>query len=737
MNDILLEEIEDLQLFADPFEQFKQFSEPDGWSAKFVRNGREIAVRRNPEGDIRILRGPEQGKTYLNLRGLLVSETFANLERLARAQKHVTEHLADPTTGEPKKYLPNNGEIRRGDETSKLTFKEVHKKLEEREDELRVFIVNGPAGIGKSHLIERIVRRRAEPKSYTSGAPLLLHVESRGKVLTSLPDRIDGTLSNLRAGFVGVQLMPLVRRGAVQVVIDGFDELSDSRGYVRAWGALKEFIRDLRGKGTCILAGRDTMLDSDTVRQALGNLVNDNSTIFLHVQHPHAKAVREWLSTREEWNGSDQLNLVEELVEKNEYLRRPLFIVQIAELGPQEFQDAQGDPIASLMDGAVRREGKKLTGVASDIEPEKASDLYRKVLSETARIMMDDETNTVETAIVRLLIEETFTGIADQEMISALAQRAGTLGLLENAGGADWRAFPHETVRSYFFAHSVFDDFPEHGATNGLHRVPLGADDFQTFNRVARRKRASEQRMLRNSLQNKLRAASIHDYLTSNIGGLLLSFAPLKDDDAEDDRLALANLELRDVWMAELLGAQKVNLDNCVVHRLDVRGADLGCVQFRRVRVFEMLVDPFVKFGASTPTVDSLILYENFKEDRWEGLPSEWIEQRKKDFPASAEPDEKWFLLEKFARISMRQHAIRQGGDDDPVARKIFKSGLWNDLKDLLVRHGRLEEGTRSAAGPASQWFHLVEGREFLNPGGDCLESTKEILRELNIGNPG
>ena len=209
-------------------------------------------------------------------------------------------------------------------------------------------------------MIERIVRRRAAPPAYKSGTPLLLHVESRGKVLTSLNDRIAGTLSSLRASFVEEELKPLIRRGAIQVAIDGFDELSDSRGYVRAWGALRDFIRDLQGRGTCMLAGRDTMLDVDTVRAGLGNTVDGNSTTFLHVQHPHTEDVRVWLSRRDKWEGRNQdLDLVEKRIQATEYLRRPFFISQIADLGPDRFQDAQGEPVAELMDRHRQEGGRK------------------------------------------------------------------------------------------------------------------------------------------------------------------------------------------------------------------------------------------------------------------------------------------------------------------------------------------------------------------------------------------
>ena len=742
MNDILKEEIADLQIFADPFEDFRSSLDANGWTATLVRKGMEIAVKRESNGVIRTLSGPGQ-RQYRNLRGLLVSETFANLERLASTQIHLTRSLVAPDTGKLMEFLPVMGEIRCGHGSPEsLTFDRVCDILERSEDRLRVLVVDGSAGVGKSHLIQRIVRRRAEPASYKSGKPLLLHVESRGKVLTSLNDRIAGTLSNLRVSFFEEELKPLIRRGTVQMAIDGFDELSDSRGYVRAWGALKDFIRDLRGKGTCVLAGRDTMLDPAAVLEGLGDTVQDDALIFLRVHHPPADRIRVWLSHHEEWRDrKDALHSLERQIESSEYLRRPFFVSRIADLGPDRVHDAQGEPIAELMESIVRREGHKLTGASADIDPKLASDLYDEVLSETARMMMDDETDEIEVGLVELLLEEVFRDHANPEMTNALVQRAQALALLEeNAGDGSKRSFPHETVRSYFFARSIFNYFPEHGATTGLYRVPLGADDLRIFNRVARRKSVMEQIRLRETMLSKLRETSGYDYLRSNMGGLLLSFAPLEsEEDSPDDALVLAHLELRDAWMADLLGVQMINLNGCLIHRLDVRGADLGKVRFSNTQVFELLADPFVKFGTSVPDVHCIIVDEPIKETRlFEGV-SEWIAQRSPRAPFDdTEPDERWSLLETFARISMHQYAIwhhrSRIGPMGPGSRKVLASPYWPELRALLEKHGRLEVATSERAREkAFTRFHLVAGAEFLNPSCAIRDSTRRILEELNV----
>ena len=443
------------------------------------------------------------------------------------------------------------------------------------------------------------------------------------------------------------------------------------------------------------------------------------------------------MSHRPDWRDrTPELNLLERQIEGSEYLRRPFFISRIADLGPDGFRDAQGEPIVEIIDGIVRREGPKLTSVSAGIDPELASRLYGEVLSEAARMMMDDETSDIDVEFLALLVEEAFAGHADRELVNALAQRAHALALLEE--GIDnprMRSFPHETVKSYFFAQNIFSHFPEHGATTGLHRVPLNADDFRIFNRVARCRPDGEQSRLRKCMLEVLRGTTGYDYLRSNVGGLLLAFAPLEDDDSERDPLVLAHCELREAWLADLLGTQNARLHDCVIHRLDVRGADLRNVEFFNTTVFELLADSYVKFGESTPEAYSLVVYEHFMEQRWSGKPENWIAERGSRFDhGEEEPNELWDLLYKFARISMRQYAIRSDADlSDLGARKVLGSPLWPELRTFLEKHERLEIVDKPASGPKSDWFHLVSGSEFLDPKRAASDNTKRILKELNV----
>ena len=107
------------------------------------------------------------------------------------------------------------------------------------EPSVRVMLIDGPAGIGKTKLIEFLTASRAD-RFRTTGRPLVLHVQSRGRVLTFLQDLIAFSLQRLRLEVTFDQLPVLVRHGLVTLAIDGFDELGDPNGYDLAWGQVNE-----------------------------------------------------------------------------------------------------------------------------------------------------------------------------------------------------------------------------------------------------------------------------------------------------------------------------------------------------------------------------------------------------------------------------------------------------------------------------------------------------------------
>ena len=745
MTDTIQNEIDDLRIFSDPFEPFEYADRENGWVIKLVREGQRIRLVKNRDRIRMTSDGAES--SFMSFRSLLFNRRFANLERLATAQRHETRNLIDEKSGEDKTFLACRGDIVAGKRNAgnselekriELSFENVSKQLQKSSEDLRIFVINGVAGVGKTLLIERLVRERSLPLSYRSGNSLLLHVKSLGKVLTALDDRIAGTLSNLRAGFYGDELKPLVRRNLIHVAIDGFDELSDSRGYERAWGALRDFIRDLGGMGTCILAGRDTMLNREIVRDGLGDTVKESEITILNLDFPQPRDIRVWLSEKPKWRergNREILNRIEEQTTSIEYLRRPFFISKISEFDPGDYSEIGGDPISYLMDGIVSRESEKLLPQwEKQASTGSISDLYTAILSETARTMMDDESDRIDVEFLRLLAEEVFEGHLNEEIKNSLAQRVESFALFEVDSNDDGvRVFPHETIKSYFYSKHVLDYFPQHGATNAMYRVPLNSEDFRIFNSVVRRVPASGQMDLRRSMKSALRTKSAIGYFSSNLGGLLLSFVPFEEDQED---FVLADLQLRDAWMADHIGVQRGELIDLSINKLIAGNADLSGISFRNVEANEMFVGPFVKFGDNAPDVRSLNLRDvSGKKERMFDVSRirEWIAARSDRPDEKGTPDERWKLLEKFSRISMQRYWLREGDED---TKKITDSGYWDAVCALLEQHDRLIiRDNVPASGKRTKWFHLVAGNEFLQfeEKNDLQESTVNILRQLNV----
>ena len=280
---------------------------------------------------------------------------------------------------------------------------------------------------------------------------------------------------------------------------------------------------------------------------------------------------------------------------------------------------------------------------------------------------------------------------------------------------------------------------------NALYRNPLNTEDFRIFNRVIRNETPQRQRTLRKKLLEILREESEMS-VTSNLAGLVLSFLPLENDDIdeiEDGPLVLAHKKLQNAWMGEHIGVQQAQLYDCQIEKLDVRGADLSGVQFCDVVVQELFVDRFVKFGKTMPDeVKSLTqdlrhrptgTTENKKTLFNPTEIREWMSSHQNPEKYTAlSMSNGYYLLEKFARISMRQYWLRS---TDREAKKLVRSEYWDQLRELLEAYDRLKvKNNVSAAGPPSLWFHLVKGHEFLDvvdEEDNVDPSTQKILQEL------
>lgn len=219
----------------------------DQFVVQLAQQGEQVVVGFDADGKVTERREGEVSGKYSSYRGLLASRHFGNIRRLVDAQKALLLKDA-PYFSDIQGHLPIVGNLEATASPSR------QKGLLDDVDEwlltcgmssVRTLVIDGPAGVGKSHLIRRLVHDRANNFGPGSSPPIL-HIRSKGRKLTTLTDVIAGSLQELRLSLTFDQLPVLIREGLIGIAIDGFDELADPNGYENSWAcsetSLKKYV---------------------------------------------------------------------------------------------------------------------------------------------------------------------------------------------------------------------------------------------------------------------------------------------------------------------------------------------------------------------------------------------------------------------------------------------------------------------------------------------------------------
>ena len=234
----------------------------------------------------------DQVRTYASYRSLLASDRFGNLRQWANNQRRSLRNLKSAYNHR----IPVSGLLSSNDQELDIDGFHTFLVAQDQSDEqaVRVMLIDGPAGIGKTTFIEFLAWLRADGY-ITKQHPLILHVTSRGRILTYIQDLIAFSLQRLRLDVTFDQLPVLVRHGLVVLAIDGFDELADPNGYELAWSQVGELVEQVRGHGTLILAGRETFIGQERIRNSITSLRSTDNVEALTLQTLAPEAARNWL----------------------------------------------------------------------------------------------------------------------------------------------------------------------------------------------------------------------------------------------------------------------------------------------------------------------------------------------------------------------------------------------------------------------------------------------------------
>ena len=730
----------DLALFADLGTGPPQIMPPHNgrFAVRMFRGGEELQIEFHDNGIGKVVEHSLDGgetRTHASYRALLASEKFGNLRRWADSQKSL---FKDAREGRPSRLRVSGTLSGGGPDIGPEELDDILAGFGTDADCVNIVLIDGPAGIGKTRFIEGLAALRAQDYPMHQ-RPLVLHVESRGRVLTFIQDLIAFSLQRMRVPVTFDQVPVLVRCGLVTIAIDGFDELGDPSGYEFAWGQLNELIRDVRGGGTIILAGRDTFIGPERIRRDIKSLTCQDRITALTLQSPTPYDAEAWL--RDHGWQDDDLRSVDELFEPGSYALRPFFLAQLAlpEIAATIRDETAGTPLAFLVDLMISREIRKFgAAVEAVMDSAHRHDFVTHFLREVARFMADDQTESIDEValawMVEIALEQAVPDLVNTEVQGVLQNRAVVMAFLAKDNARNHRRFAHSQLFNHFLGEEILDTVARDEIPKFLRRNILGADFLAAFGdlvaHVARGDSARRIPAFQETATELIRTYKSIDRGPRNLGALLITMLPAMVD--YDRVLALGPLEVDEALITDST-APRATLNRVVVSQLDLRGADIRALTFSESTVVTLIADDATRLDRSFP-IPSLIRYETHGGQQTITDPNaieRWIAKRldepvppsgtcPRDSASRSHP--LLTLLERVCRN--RSYWIRLDASDD-VAARLVGDPCWDTLVELLRQNDLVRVEPRPAGGAKSQFLHIKKAMDILKK----VPDDEQILR--------
>lgn len=719
--------ISDFTPFADIGEEPPRISEQKGkFTVRFTRDGRELKlVVDSKTGGVQSTHGKGQAKQYTSVAMLLASDAFANLRRWAEVQKDLlggeVERRMIPVHAKTHADVP----VQSIGELSKLLG-----SVSRPSDATEVLLIDGPAGIGKTNLITQLAFERAA--SYKAApAPLILHIKSRGRVLSNLDDLMAFSLQTIRAAVTYDQIPVLVRHGLIVAAIDGFDELGDPNGYDTAWGQLSELIASVRGKGTLILAGRDTFISRARLLNDVNSLrdgvdVVNSLTLLL----PSPQQAKDWLRSHNWTDANFDIPSVSVLLEDNSFALRPVFLKLLAEqIKPKDIKEEHERFLTPfLLKSIINREAKLFGKAVQAVMPSSQIEAFvENFMLETAREMADMQAEALDGTTLSWIAEAALGDGYPAEVVGLIKNRAAVVALLRNDERPGYRAFVHTHIQNYYLAKVAIDALSRGDTPKFLRRNILGAEFLSTFIDVVSESASKSPTTVSGFLARAQNLAQTYPHLdrgARNVGALLL--ASLQAVRAEDEAY-FAGFQVDDAVTRGTAGPATVS--GVTINQVDCRQADLSALDFKDTSITSLIADDASRFPTSFP-VPKVLVNEFGDELSDADRIVQWLDKRGR----SAEPVANPVVSDKVKRhrvyallgraCRMRQYWLRDG-DDDVHAERILKDPNWAVLSSVLKQNGFLRIEKRDASGRASPFYHIRQSERLLSERSSDVEVVK------------
>lgn len=729
--------IDELGRFAD-LDSNVQVSRADtDFLVRFCQYGVRVELRVDESGGRVIEKRDDAEARYSTFKGLLASAGFGNLRRFAEAQKALLTRDASYFL-EPGNPLPVNGVfIVNDEEKSQFSIIEsvnswlasVHSSSMQR-----ALVIDGPAGIGKTHMIRSILYRRICDFGPGS-APLILHVQSRGRKLTTLNDVIAGTLNTMRVAITYEQLPVLVRHGLIDVAIDGFDELADPNGYETAWSSLRDFVEDINGQGALILAGRDTFIDASQIKRSLTKL-DTAETATLHLKALFPGKAKNWLAERGVPNEAIEVLTRNGLMDEGSYALRPFFILQIQKIicGGGDLSEFLEYPLKNLIEEMILREANILQPVLNLVTLDQVNHLLFSFFKEIARDMADGERDWIDQSTLALISDLIFMNEVNSDDLGVLRHRVGALAMLESDVNPSQRRFSHSEILDFFLSSAYIDLILNNDLPKSIRRNIFGSDFLETFHNVVSDSSAGKIDSFLKKCSEFLDSKNYDDRGRANISALMLAASSFGLPETES--IKISSVTIDEACVRGTLGSIRVS--DIFISQFDCRGADMRQIDFNmsNCQIYSIICDDASVFPANFPTPKSISFNESgqFRTEYDLHRIDLWIKNHQPLDSVAHNHSDALELFDRLCRIVMRQNWIRAIPEDR--AGRALESPLWAPIKEILERANLLSvRSSVAVGGPRSDFIRIHHARDLLNPPSDRADfiSIREKIAAVRL----
>ena len=687
--------------FADPATNTKVKASAQTSVVTMMRNGQERTYVVKSDGACEVRGGRDV--RYPSIRSLMASRHFANLRAMAQTQSRILQSIGEASWIPPRIAIDTQA-------GRELSFESLETEIgAPSQDKVRVVLVDGPAGIGKTNLLERWTYERA--KGYARGGehPPFLYVSSRGRRLSNLNDSLAAATQLVRADFTFEQVPVLVGCGALQLAIDGFDELVDVDGYQDAWYALRGFIEELRGSGLCVLAGRDTFFDQQRFLSRLQDTKTTISLTQLHLEEASQEKAKEWLISQGWTRKQIDDEAANEVLQERSYRLRPFFLTRLAETKQKSWKHVTEERSfrGFLVEEFLTREARLINRMLTCDQAD-AKKALRRLFEEVAIDLAQRESNEVDVEFLSFLCEYAFEGIVTEDDLRKLQHKVGSLALLEPASSERLRQFPHSEIQFHFLSEAIVRALCDGEVPFVLRRAVLGVDFLEIFSDVLEQYPADMVGMCLNCLSQALYRESSMDRLRNNGTAMLLAAFSI-DSSGWEPRVSNAVVD-----EATILGtANKGLVQGVTIGRFDVRESDVSSIDFVDSEVGILVADSLSRLGSRRPIIQA-VHYEapdgRYMIYRKPADIEAWLTEHSVETQEIDPHNYSFFnYVERLCRRAMRQYYFRPG-DSDPGG-KLLEHEYWDPAVRILKKHDMLVEKKRSVSGANARLFHVRDAR--------------------------